>query len=402
MQTSTTIPEEIINRDSTDDEPNSEIPVNDLLEIAESTDETDDPEDHHGPHYELNWGFTDKDTIRVSFELYSVPKSLIENNRNSPLKKSKLNLLGTMTTMPTRSIKSITVLKYFHYVIRPYNSNREIVLKLERTVLRNETSRRHSHFSNILKLTELNHHEKYSVCICYYQANVSTNTPDLLLCQDIINDYSKFSQLKADVKHGLVFIATQYSIIIALLVVLQSVFTMRKRQVTHAISHALANKAHSIRSTLSAVSLVRQSFSSLDTTADHQHHTNNGHTTTPSELTTDENRGFKKRILSSPAIVISEQSVPNSPEGCALDETEPFLPRIPSKNHVHFLLGQGEGSDEDEINDNENNDPHTQMPSSTFSHREPYDDQADALLSMAHILDTNKPWSRHAHQTPPV
>lgn len=376
--------------------------MNDLLENAELTDETDDPEDHHGPHYELNWGFIDKDTIRVSFDLYSVPKSLIENNRNSPVKKRKFNLLGTMTTMPTRSIKSITVLKYFLYVIRPYNINREIVLKLERTILRNATSRKHSHFSNVLKLTELNHHEKYSVCICYYQTNSSTDSPDLLLCQDIINDYSKFSQLKADVKHGLVFITTQYSIIIALLVVLQSVFTMRKRRVTHAITQALANKAHSIRTTLSAVSLVRQSFSSLDTTADHQHPANNGHATGPSELTIDEETGCKKRILSSPAIVISEQSVPQNSEGGLSDETEPFLPRIPSKNHVHFLLGQGEGSDDDDSNDNENHDPHMQTSASNFPHREPYDDQADALLSMAHILDTNKPWSRHTNSTSPV
>ena len=403
VQSPTIIPEEIVNSDSTADEPSNEIPVNDLLENVEATDEFDDPEDNQGPHYELNWGFTDKDTIRVTFDLYSVPRSLIENNRNSPTNKRKFNLLGTMTTMPTRSIKSITILQYFLYVIRPYNVNREIVLKLEKLVLRNSTSRRYSHFSNILKLTELNHHEKYSVCICYYQTNSSTAVPDLLLCQDIINDYSKFSQLKADIKHGLVFIATQYSIIIALLVVLQSVYTMRKRRFAHAISQAVSNKAHSIRSTLSAVSLVRQSFSSLDTTGDHQHQqATNGHATIHSEPKGEGETVIKKRILSSPAIVISEQSSPNSPDGGQTDETEPFLPRIPSRNHVHFLLGQGEGSDDDESNDNDNNDTNTHILPSTSSRREPYDDQTDALLSMAHILDTNKPWSRHAHQPSPV
>jgi len=83
------------------------------------------------------------------------------------------------------------------------------------------------------------------------------------------------------------------------------------------------------------------------------------------------------------------------------DETEPFLKHVPSKNHVHFLLGPSEGSDEDlENEDNENNT--TSNLQTASAHREPYDDQADALLSMAHILDTNKPWSRHSDHTSPV
>ena len=140
-----------------------------------------------------------------------------------------------MTTMPSRSLKSITLLQYFLFIIRPYNKNREIILKMEKLNIKNTTSIKYNHFSNSLRLTALNHNEKYSICICYYQTNSSTKIPDLLLCQDIINDYSKFSQLKPDAKHGLVFITTQYSIIIALLVVLQSVFTIRKRRVAHII-----------------------------------------------------------------------------------------------------------------------------------------------------------------------
>jgi hypothetical protein len=98
--------------------------------------------------------------------------------------------------------------------------------------------------------------------------------------------------------------------------------------------------------------------------------------------------------------VISEPSVAISQDATSSDETEPFLKRVLSKNHVHFLLGPGEGSDEDDDgHGNENPDANTQM---TTLHREPYDDQANALFCMAHILDTNKPWSRHSDHTSPV
>ena len=372
--------------------------MNELLEEVEHGDPNDDPEDHQGPHYELNWGFTDKDTIRVVFNLFSIPRLLIESNKNSLINKHKLNLLATMSTMPSRTFKSITVLRYFRFIIRPYHKNREIILKWEELVLRNSSSRKYSYFTNTLTLTSLNHHEKYSVCICYYQRNSSKAVPDLLLCQDVINDHSKFSELRTSAKHGLVFIGTQYSIIAVLLVVLQTVYTMRRRRVAHLIAQILSNKAHSIRSTLSSVSLVRQSFSSLDTAAEQQHATNdhaNRHVPT-----IEEEKGLKKRIISSPAIVITEQPPMSSTEAtdaaATSDESEPFLKRIPSKNHVHFLLGPGEVSDEEE--ENEVEDTHA----SASSRRGPYDDQADAELSMAHILDTNKPWSRHSHQTSPV
>ncbi|CAF4413753.1 unnamed protein product, partial [Rotaria magnacalcarata] len=46
---------------------------------------------------------------------------------------------------------------------------------------------------------------------------------------------------------------------------------MRKRRITEYISQHLTTTAHSIRSTLSSVSLVRQSFSSLDAAAEQQH-----------------------------------------------------------------------------------------------------------------------------------
>ncbi|CAF0802328.1 unnamed protein product [Adineta steineri] len=388
----------------TPDEIKNEVFVNDLLETDTRPDVIAVPELYQGPHYEIDWHFVDKYTIRVTFDLFSVPTSLIENNIYSNSKR-KSSLSALMATMPSRPFKSIMLLEYFVFIIRPYHKNKEIILKMEKLNLKNTTSKPYLHFSNSLLLTALNHKEKYSICISYYRQNTSTKIPDLLLCQDIINDYSKFSELRADAKHGLLFITTQYSIIIALLVVLQSVFTMRKRRVAQLISKQLHATAHSIRSTLSSVSLVRQSVSSLDAAAElqqhqHQHHATNHSHAIPRQPTIDEETKMKKRIISSPAIVLSEPSVSIDNDTHTTDENEPFLKRIPSKNHVHFLLGPGEDDDGGEHDDIES---HTLNNSQTASNdKEPYSDQSDALLSMAHILDTNKPWSRHSHQTSPV
>ncbi|CAM2699698.1 unnamed protein product [Rotaria socialis] len=448
--------QDITSSDAIAEEIKNEVFVNDLLETVNESSVVLIPETHQGPHYEIDWNFIDKDTIRVKFDLYSLPKSLMDNNIRTESKKSKTNLLATMTTMPSSSLKSLYSLEYFLFIIRPHNKNREIVLKMEKLNSRNTTSRPYPHFANSLRLTSLNHHEKYSVCIYYYKNNVSMKFPDLLLCQDIINDYAKFAHLKADAKHGLVFIGTQYSIIIGLLVVLQSVYSMRKRRITEYISQHLTTTAHSIRSTLSSVSLVRQSFSSLDVVAEQQH---NQHTTNtqnsqhetktdeegklkrrlPSaqfniqnsqhETKTDEEGKLKRRLPSaqfniqnsqheiktdegknkkrSPSVqfnTINQLSPPTSDGATSSDETEPFLKRVSSKNHVHFLLGPGEGSDDDDdIHQHDGNETNKNSNSQSASDStEPYGNQADALLSMAHILDTNKPWSRHNQNMSPV
>ncbi|CAF1189836.1 unnamed protein product [Rotaria sordida] len=397
----------ITTSDTATDEIKNEISVNDLLETAKESNVTAIPDIHQGPNYEIDWGFIDKDTIRVIFDLFSIPISLIKNNVYSEKNERKSNLLATMTTTPSTSLKKISSLKYFHFIIRPYNQNREIILKKEKLSSKNTTLRPHPHFSNSLRLTSLNHNEKYSICICYYQTNISTKPPDLLVCQDIINDYAKFAHLRTDPKHGLLFITTQYSIIIGLLVVLQSIFTMRKRRITEFISQHLAVTAQNIRTTLSSVSLVRQSFSSLDAAAEQQQQQQQRSTnsqTNQRELTDLELKRIKKRNISSPAIVVNQLTVPTNDGAISSDETEPFLKRIPSKNHVHFLLGPGEGSDnDDDDNENEGSETNKTLNSQlTPTHGEPYRDQADALLSMAHILDTNKPWSQYRHHTSPV
>lgn len=314
-----------------------------------------------------------------------------------------------MATKPSNSLKSIYTLEYFLFIIRPYKQKREILLKMEKLILRNTTIRPYPHFTNALRLTSLNHHEKYSICICYYQKSSSVQNPDLLLCQDVINDYAKFAHLRTDAKHGLVFIGTQYSIILGLLIVLQSIYSMRKRRFAEYITQHLATKAQSIRTTLSSVSLVRQSFSSLDAAAEqHQQqqlikNTSNSHMN-QLDVRTEEGEKVRKRRISSQAIALNNLAPPTNDDVTSSDETEPFLRRVSSKNHVHFALGAGEGSEDDddshhieysEINKNSN-------IQSASGHTEPYGDQPDALSSMAHILDSNKPWSRHSDDTSPV
>jgi hypothetical protein len=294
-----------------------------------------------------------------------------------------------MVSIPSRSIHSIHSLKYFLFTIRQYKTNTEKILKMEQLILKTTPSRKDEHFSNSLLLIRLNPIEKYSVCIYYYQVNSSTEMPDLFLCQDIRHDHLK------DPVHGLFFILTQYSIILGILIVLQGLFSMRKRRLTHIIHQHFINKTQKLRSTLSSVSLVRQSFSSMDAiTEQQQHNIMNDH------RTHQENK-LTKRIISSPAIVLSESSIPSSTTITSNpDENEPFLRLTSNKNHVHFFFTLDEGSDDSESNDSQNDPTLNSTVSST--NNEPYADRSDSLLSMAHILDINKPWSKHNHHTIPV
>ncbi len=335
---------------------------------------------HSGPQYEANWTFIDKETVRVIFSLYSLSKSSDEK-KFSDKNDNKKNLYSTMVSIPSRSIDSIYSLKYYLFTIRQYKTNTEIVLKMEQLILKTTLLRKDEHFSNSLLLIRLNPKEKYSICIYYYQMNISTQMPDLFICQHIRHDHLKHSV------HGLLFVLTQYSIILGILIVLQGLFSMRKRRLAHIIHQHLLNKTQRLRSTLSSVSLVRQSFSSIDATTEHQHKIMNGHTN-------HEENKLKKRIISSPAIVLSEPSTSLSNNNIKnSDENEPFLKLISSKNHVHFFFGLEEGSDDNESNDFQNDT--TLNPQISSTHNEPYGDRSDALLSMAHILDTNKPWSKH-------
>jgi len=194
--------------------------------------------------------------------------------------------------------------------------------------------------------------------------NSTSQIADLSICIDIMHDHSKHSG------HGLLFVLTQYSIIIGILIVLQGLSSMKKRHVAHIIHQHLLNKTQRIRSTCSSVSLVRQSFSSTNISAEKQ---------LSNESISHENN-LKKRIISSPAIVITAPSANSLQQ---LDEHEPFIKITTNKNHVHFFCDVEEESDDEDKND------------TVFAaaHHEPYKDQPDALLSMTHILDTNKPWS---------
>jgi hypothetical protein len=351
-------------------------------QIVKESDITTE-EFHSGPQYEANWTFIDKETVRVIFSLYSLSK-LSNEKAFSDKNDNKKNLYSTMVSIPSRSIDSIYSLKYYLFTIRQYKTNKEIVLKMEQLILKTTPLKKDEHFSNSLLLIRLNPKEKYSICIYYYQMNISTQISDLFICQHIRHDHLKHSV------HGLLFVLTQYSIILGILIVLQGLFSMRKRRLAHIIHQHLINKTQRLRSTLSSVSLVRQSFSSIDATTEHQHNTINSH------INYKENK-LKKRIISSPAIVLSEPSTTlsnnNNNNTKNLDENEPFLKLMSNKNHVHFFFGLEEGSDDNESNDFQNDTKVNPQISST--HNEPYGDRSDALLSMAHILDTNKPWSKH-------
>ncbi|CAF1038183.1 unnamed protein product [Rotaria sp. Silwood1] len=358
--------------------------------VEESDNKTE--EFHSGPHYEANWTFIDKETVRVVFSLFSISKLSNEKPFSDKHYDHKINLFPTILSIQARSLQSIYSLKYFLFTIRQYKTNIEKVLPMEHLILKTVPSGTDEFFSNSLLVLRLNPKEKYSICIYYYQMNISTQMPDILICQDIMHDHLEHSV------HGLLFVLTQYSIIIGLLIVLQGLFTVRKRRLAHIVHQHLINKAQRLRSTLSSVSLVRQSVNLTDTTTEQKNTTVNGHVN-------QEKSKLKKRITSSPAIVLSEPSIPSISSNKTnnnSDENEPFLRLTNGKNHVHFLLGLDEESDNDDDDDNianaNENIPNdiTINPPMTSIHTEPYGDRSDALSSMAHILDTNKPWSKQS------
>lgn len=352
----------------------------------------------HAPSYSLDWSFIDKNTIRVTFKLFRIPNSLMHKTRHLHSDDDSSNIVASMVTKPSQTLNSISSLNYSLFSIRSHLIEKEVFLPLAKPHRMEDPTSNTTYLSNSLRLSALNHHEKYTICIFYFQENISLADPELVLCQDIINDYSKFSNLKADLKHGLLFITTQYSIIIVLLVILQTSYTSRKRHWTRTVRQQLTTTANTIRTTLSSVSIGRQSFSSFD---HGEHHATNGHATTREPTIDEEDLVVSQEVsIKSPSIIISETNSSNQRgAGSICEENQPFLRKVPSKNHVHFLLGPGEGSD-DEMDqdmsfDQNRRDSQSGSTRRTSFQAEPYGDQTDALLSMAHILDTNKPWSRH-------
>jgi hypothetical protein len=350
-------------------------------QISKESDNTTE-EFYSGPRYEANWTFINKETVRIVFSLFSISK--LSNEKNSSNKNiKKINLFPNMISIPSRSIQSIYSLKYFLFTIRQYKTNTEkVIQKIEPLILKTTPLRNYEHFSNSLLLSRLNPKERYSICIYYYQNNSSIEMPNFIICQDLMHDHLKHSV------HGLLFILTQYSIILGILIVLQGLYSMKKRRLAHIVHQRLMDKAQRLCSRLSSVSLIRQSCSSMDATLEQQTNAINGH------INHEENK-LKKRIISSPAIVLNEPSIIVN-NG---DEHEPFLKLSSAKNHVHFVLGLDGGFDDNESEDILSDT--TLNLRSPPTHSEPYDDRSDAFLSMAHILDTNKPWSKYNNPTIP-
>ncbi|CAF2113269.1 unnamed protein product [Rotaria magnacalcarata] len=337
---------------------------------------------HSGPQYEANWTFVSEETVLAVFSLFSLSKST-NDEQKFYLNDNKVKRYPTMLSIPSRTIQSTVLLKYFRFTIRQYKTNMEKVLPIAPLMKKQLPPPRIGEFySNALKLLRLNPKETYSICIYYYQSNVSIQMPDLFICQDLLLDHLKAPE------RDFIFILTQYSIIIGFLIILQTLFSIKKRRLAHILHQHLVNKAQKFRSTLSSVSLVRQSLNLSDTTAEQKHIRTNGHVYPEKNI-------LKKRFTSSPAIVLNEPSVPLNKSINNPDENEPFLKLATGKNHVHFLLGLDEESENDDDNETTPDDT-TLNPPLASRLSEPYGDNCDAILSMAHIFESNKPWSRQS------
>ena len=270
-----------------------------------------------------------------------------------------------MVAIVNHSLVSIHSLHYVLFTIRSYNTENETVLPMAPLVFENSSARKEEHFINVLNFGgwDPKEKERYSICIYYYRSNISIEQPDLFICQDVMNDYLMYARSKSHPEYRLLFILTQYLIILTILFVLQSLLSMRKHRIAYIVHQHLISKAHRFRNSFSSLSLVRQSVSSADIL-------------TSDELdSTDNDPRFSTRIVSSPVSSAIDTVSPN--------EDEPFIKLPANKNHVQFLLGEAEESDDtDEVD-------------STLPTNEPYCDRSDALQSVAHILDSDKPWCKY-------
>ncbi|CAF3542794.1 unnamed protein product [Rotaria sp. Silwood1] len=344
---------------------------------------------HYGAQCDANWIFIDKETIRVVFSLFSLA-TVTHEKKFSNTTDNKINRFPMMLSLTTRTFQSIYSLKFFRFTVQEYKTN-TTVLPMKQLILESTASGNDKYFSNSLLLLRLNPKEKYVICIFYYQLNVSTQMPDLFMCLNIMHDHLN------DSAHGLIFVLTQYSIILGLLIVLQVLFIVRKRRLAHIVHQHLINTTQRLRSTLSSVSLVRQSMNLMDTIIEQKTTRMNGHVN-------QEMNKLKKHIIPSSAIVISEPTIESNNIENSSNENEPFLKLTTEKTHVHFLLGLNDESDDNNGGDDDDDDDdkgYEKIPNNkTFiplimpTLMEPYDDQSDALSSIAHILDTNKPWSK--------
>ncbi|CAF4926625.1 unnamed protein product [Rotaria sp. Silwood1] len=343
---------------------------------------------HYGAQCDANWIFIDKETIRVVFSLFSLA-TVTHEKKFSNTTDNKINRFPMMLSLTTRTFQSIYSLKFFRFTVQEYKTN-TTVLPMKQLILESTASGNDKYFSNSLLLLRLNPKEKYVICIFYYQLNVSTQMPDLFMCLNIMHDHLN------DSAHGLIFVLTQYSIILGLLIVLQVLFILRKRRLAHIVHQHLINTTQRLRSTLSSVSLVRQSMNLMDIITEQKTTRTNGHVN-------QEMNKLKKRIIPSPGIVISEPTIESNNIENSSNENEPFLKLTTGKTHVHFLLGLNEESDDNNGGDDDDDDDKgyekiandkTFIPLILPTLMEPYDDQSDAFSSMAHILDINKPWSK--------
>ena len=368
---------------------NEPIFDNKYSETIDSAAQTVAEQSIRGAHYQVHWNFTSKENIRITFALFSVA-SPVNLNRRPSRNRHRAHSLPTAATFLSRPLESIYALHYFLFTIRQYRTNTEKILEIEQLIRKNASSNNGEHFSNSLNLAHLNAKEKYSVCICYYQKNESIAMPAIHLCQDVINDYAKYVHAKTDPKYGLLFVGTQYSIILGLLVLFQTLFSMQKRRVAHILHQHLINKAHRFRTSISSISLVRHSISSVDTTPTEQHQpTNHGHHKMhrESKRNGDTQLGKAPTLASCPRGLGRSSTLPSDAIH-RWGEVEPLIKATPCRNHVQFSLNLDEG-----LNGSIDIDLASTLSVEHVAH-EPYSDGSDALRSMVHILDVDKPWSR--------
>lgn len=338
--------------------------------------------------YNMFWQFIDATRIRVQFSLSKTDKNTQRNQTESfPIASTRI--VTSPASVPMER------LNYFQLKITTNEFNDTDISEMNTTRSEDEMNKSNDSLDISVTISGLKKRETYSICIQYYEKNYSNHEPIFYLCQEIINDYEQYVHGKSVTNYGPMFILRQYTIIFIFLITLQILFYLHERQAADVVHRHLINRAQRFRSSFSSINLVRNSISSTVVTAVDE--TNQFSSTRDS--VSSETQHFTINPMS-----VNKISYSNSAALSKVDcfnrcsSHEPILKTVGNKNHVQFLLGENEEAEDSDDNETNKISP-VHMTTNHSPSQEPYRDRSDALLSMAHILDMDKPWHKYKRQS---
>lgn len=290
--------------------------------------------------YRSSWTFVDKNTVRVRFRLY---ESLLPS-----ILATRFLVRHTRTN-----------------IVRTYDEQYEIINSTITLYLQNIQQGRHT------------------VCLLLYTSKLMRN-PRHIFCQDIVFNFHKYGHHDIDSdEYGntFFFLLTQYAIVVGILIILQLVYSARKRRFLRAVYE----KANSLRNFMLEHHRRLQDNKSTPDLNNHSH--------TLDYLIYNLNRdvlyNFDKGNLQSSEETIHTNEVNDSPLLNVSRRRHGKHLKIPSHLHQHSILKHRRSIP---IITAENLDLHEEILDENELEIPAYEEESVSFKSISHILETNKPW----------